>query len=88
MTITRESLVEYFAYEVADLQRRADVAYYTANDQDTASALLNSVITIQRLCAGLLICADVWAKAKQIYDFSNSGKAGYTLKNGRIVKED
>lgn len=35
-----------------------------------------------------MYCEEVYERAYEIYDFRNSGKSGYTLKGGEIVREN
>ena len=43
-------------------------------------------IFAQEMAIKLGICEEVYQEAYKIYDFRNSGKTGYTLKDGKIVK--
>lgn len=81
-----KDVIEQFAQEIARLQRMADVAFYTCNDRDYSSWLCDQSYAIKELAQKMGIWNLVHARAVEIYDFRNSGKAGYTLKNGRIVK--
>lgn len=93
--VTRKSMVMEFAKEIADLQRRADMEYYKPHlkdyepkehENDSASWLLDQVYSLKQMCQRLGIAKRVYAEAKKIYDFSNSGKDGYTMRDGKIVK--
>lgn len=81
-----KDVIEAFAQETARLQRMADVAFYTCDDREHSSWLCDQAYAIKSLAQKMGIWNLVHARAVEIYDFRNSGKAGYTLKNGRIVK--
>lgn len=87
LSFDRRILIEAFAAEVAEYQRKADVAYYIRHDQDHSSFLLDCAWAIKNLAIKLGICGEVYQRAYEYYDFRNSGKSGYTLKDGKIVKE-
>ena len=82
-----KDVIEHFAQEVARLQRLADVAFYTCLDQQQSSWLVDQAGAIKGLAEKMGIWKRVHARAIEIYDFRNSGKQGYTLKDGKIVKE-
>ena len=82
----KKMLVETIANELACCQKMADVAWYVKNDQNESSRLLNNASVIKELANMMAIGGDVFERACQIYDFRNSGKEGYTLKDGKIVK--
>ena len=91
VTITREFVVDEFAEKIADLQKRADEEYYKDNlpkagKNEGYSWLMDQVFALKQMAVKLGICKDVYTKAYTIYDFRNSGKDGYTLRDGRIVK--
>lgn len=91
--VTRRRMIKEFAKQIASLQKRADEVYYRdnppkENENDHASWLLDQVIPLQKMCKGLGIERQVYQEAYKIYDFRNSGKDGYTLVNGKIVKQD
>lgn len=81
-----KDVIEAFAQETARLQRMADVAFYTCNDQDHSDWLCDQAYAIKGLAQKMGIWKLVHDRAVEIYDFRNSGKKGYTLKDGRIVK--
>ena len=85
--ITKKRLVKEFASEIADKQKWADIWYYERNNQDHSSWLLEQVDVLKFLASRLGICREVYEEAYKIYDFRNSGKKGYTLRDGKIVKE-
>ena len=94
--VTRKRIIGEIAKEIADIQRRADVEYYKphlknykpeANENDHAAWILDQVHPVMRLAEKMGISKEVYEKACKIYDFRNSGKSGYTLVNGKIVKE-
>lgn len=81
-----KGVVEAFAQELACWQKMADVAYYEKGNQEENSCLLDKAFALKELANKMGICGDVYERAYQIYDFRNSGKEGYTLKDGKIVK--
>ena len=83
---TRKTIVEKFAQQIADLQRKADIWFYERNDPNHSSWLLDQVSVVKVLAIELGICDEVYKRAYEIYDFRNSGKKGYTLKYVKIVK--
>jgi len=85
-TQVNKAVVEAFAQELACWQKMADVAYYVNGNQEESSSLVDKAFAIKELANKLGICGDVYERAYQIYDFRNSGKEGYTLKDGKIVK--
>jgi len=90
--VLRKTMIKLFAREIADLQKRADEIYYRDNPpqagkNDHASWLLDQVIPLKEMCQGLGIVKQVYKEAYKIYDFRNSGKAGYKLVDGKIVKQ-
>lgn len=86
--ITRKNIIKEFAIKIAELQKDADRWYYIIKDNDHSSWLLDQIIPLKEMCQKLGIVKQVYKEALKIYDFKNSGKSGYTLKNGIIVKED
>lgn len=86
ISLTKD-VIEQFAQEVARLQRLADVAFYICLDQKQSSWLVDQAGAIKGLAEKMGIWKLVHARAIEIYDFRNSGKQGYTLKDGKIVKE-
>lgn len=84
---TMKDVIEHFAQETARLHRMADVAFYTCNDTQHSSWLVDQAGAIKGLAEKMGIWKRVHARAIEIYDFRNSGKQGYTLKDGKIVKE-
>lgn len=86
--IIRGRVIEELAQQLARLQKKADYWYYQMNDRDHSSWLLDQVYPLKEFATKLGICEEVYERAYEIYDFRNSGKDGYTLKNGKIVKCD
>lgn len=84
---TMKDVIEHFAQEVSRLQRMADVAFYTNNDKEYSSWLCDQAYALKSLAEKMGIWKLVHTRAVEIYDFRNSGKQGYTLKDGKIVKE-
>lgn len=66
--------------------KKADKFYYEQNNKDMSSYCEDHALVIKNLAIKLGICEEVYQEAYKIYDFRNSGKKGYTLKNGKIVK--
>lgn len=83
----RENTINVFAEEYAKIQKKADKYYYINNNTTMSSFILDEAIVIRDLAIKLGIWVDVYAKALKIYDFRNSGKKGYILKDNKIVKE-
>ena len=81
-----KDVIEHFAREVARLQRMADTAFYVFGDQKQSSWLVDQAGALKELAKKMGIWDLVHARAVEIYDFRNSGKQGYTLKDGKIVK--
>lgn len=86
VTIPKSTVVRTMANELACCQRIADKRFYEDGDQEGSSMMLMQASAIKDLASELGVCGEVYAFAYQIYDFRNSGKAGYTLKDGKIVK--
>lgn len=84
--VTRKAIIEKFAQQIVTLQRKADIWFYERNNQNHSSWLLDQVEAVKDLAIELGICDEVYKRAYEIYDFRNSGKKGYTLKYGKIVK--
>ena len=84
---TIKDVIEHFAQETARLHRMADVAFYTCNDTQHSSWLVDQAGAVKSLAQKMGIWKLVHARAVEIYDFRNSGQQGYTLKNGKIEKE-
>jgi transcription initiation factor TFIIIB Brf1 subunit/transcription initiation factor TFIIB len=87
LIVTRKRMIKEFATKIAELQKSADNWYYNLHDQGQSSWLIDQVTPLKEICQKLGIAKQVYEEAYKIYDFRNSGKAGYTLKSGRIVKE-
>lgn len=86
--MTRKQLIKELAFSIADTQKRADEWYYERKDQGHSSWLLDQVIPLKDFATRLNICSQVYDEAYKIYDFRNSGRDGYVLKDGKIVKVD
>jgi hypothetical protein len=93
--VRRKTMIKEFAIKIADIQKRADEAYYkphlknyepTPNENDLAAWIVDQVKPLKEMCCKLGIVKQVYVEAYKIYDFRNSGKPGYTLKDGKIVK--
>ena len=83
-----KDVIEAFAQEIARLQRMADVAFYECNDREHSSWLCDQAYAIKVLAGNMGIWGLAFERAVEIYDFRNSGKKGYTLKDGKIVKTE
>lgn len=92
---TRKTIIKEFAAKLADIHRRADHEYYKPflnnytpepNKNEHAAWLLDQRIPINDMCNKLGITKQVYEEAYKIYDFRNSGKKGYKLKEGKIQK--
>ena len=86
--ITKKRLIKEFAKEIARLQQDSDRWFYVHKNRDHASWLLDRCGAIREFAIKLGICEKVYEEAYKIYDFRNSGRSGYTLKDGIIVKEE
>jgi hypothetical protein len=91
----RKTIINEFAKKIADIQKRADIEYYkphlehyepVPNENSHAAWLLDQVTPLKEMCQKLGIAKRVYEEAYKIYDFRNSGKDGYTLIDGKIVK--
>lgn len=83
--MSSEFIFEMAKY-VAYLQSRADVHFYERTDKDMADYYITKCDAARDICSIFDCIPEVWAEAKKIYDFTNSGREGYTLKDGKIVK--
>lgn len=83
---TKKKIIEEFAQEIAEIQRRADVCYYEKGNQEQSAYLLDRASGLKKFAGRLGICGAVYKRAYGIYDFRNSAKNGFTLKDGRIVR--
>ena len=82
---TRKRIIKEFAIKIAELQRKADEWYYNRNDQKHSSWLLDQIIPLGEMINKMGISKKVYIEAYKIYDFRNSGKKGYILKDGKII---
>ena len=85
--ISRKKLINLFANHMAEIHKKADIEYYIVGDKLEYSYLLDRIIPIVNLTNDLGITKEVYSKAINIYDFTNSGKHGYILHNGKIIKK-
>jgi len=86
--VRRKTIIKEFAKEIADLQKRADEWFYNKKDKNHSSWLLDQVYELQLFARRLGIEEQVYAEAYKIYDFRNSGKKGFILKDGKIVRNE
>lgn len=80
------AFVNKMAAFVAEMQAMADLCFYERNDQSMTTHYLEKVDTAKDICDRFGYTSEVWQAAKKIYDFTNSGREGYTLKDGIIVR--
>lgn len=90
--VTRKRMIMEFATKIARLQKQADENYYRDKklknyESNHSSWLLDQVVPLKQMCQKLGISDQVYKEAYKIYDFRNSGKDGYTLVGGKIVKQ-
>ena len=84
-----ENFINNMAHFVAFCHSRADAYYYSEpREQDMADYFAEKAYTAKEICTMFECTSEVWAEAKKIYDFTNSGREGYTLRDGKIVKEE
>lgn len=82
-----ENFITKMAEKVAFWHERADVNFYAEDrNQDMVDYYLLKVDTAKDICTMFECTSEVWDEAKKIYDFTNSGREGYTLRDGKIVK--
>ena len=86
-TKIKEFLINELAIKIADIQRKVDIWYYEQNNYNHAAWLLDQIIPLKEIANKYNICDDVYKIAYTIYDFRNSGRPGYTLQDGKIVKQ-
>ena len=86
--ITKKTIIKCLAKKISSLQKNADHYYYVRKDKNHSSWLLDQVGPLIEIAEELGIAKQVYKEAIKIYDFRNSGKQGYTLINGKIVKDD
>lgn len=75
--INKSKLTEQCAYEMAARQNEADWWYYVLHDQEMSSYILDTLVTFHDLINRLGIFDNVYRRALEIYDFSQSGRDGY-----------
>lgn len=80
-------LTEELAQNIARLQYQADNWYYRKDNKNMSEYFLHQVTPLKDIAIKNGIDCNVFKKAYKIYDFRNSGKAGYILVGGKIVKE-
>lgn len=73
----RDKVIDTFAEELAYLQVSADYWYYILHDNDMSDHELNYVTELRNNAYRLNILDEVYDRALQIYDFSQSGKEGF-----------
>ena len=82
-----ENFINKMAHFVAFCHSRADAYYYSEDrNQDMVDYYLVRSDAARDICTMFECTSEVWAEAKKIYDFTNSGREGYTLRDGKIVK--
>lgn len=88
LLIRRKTLIKEFAGEIAKLQKKADYWYYDRDNRAMFNYNIDKANAIAAFSRRFGICEEVYNEAYKIYDFRNSGKEGYILRDGKIVKED
>lgn len=86
--VTKEAVIEHLAYQMAMYQKRADEYYYIRKDVSHSSWLCDLFNGVVQVALNMGVVKEAYDRAHAIYDFRNSGKKGYTLKDGVIVKEN
>ena len=82
-----ENFINKMAHFVAFCHSRADAYYYSEpREQDMVDYFMTRCDAARDICTMFECTSKVWAEAKKIYDFTNSGREGYTLRDGKIVK--
>jgi len=93
--VSRKRMVKEFAEKIAAIQKKADKEYYKPHLKnfkpeegmnEHAAWLVDQINPLKELCQKLGIVDRVYTEAYKIYDFRNSGKRGYGLKDGKIEK--
>lgn len=88
-TVTsRNAVIDHLAFELARIQKRADETYYIDGNVEHSSWLIDGLGGLLNVARNMGILNEVYERAYEYYDFRNSGKEGYTLKDGVIVKEE
>lgn len=75
--ISKKKVINAFAKNLANKQKKADKLYYIDNNQESSSWMLDGVYHMQNLMKDLGITKEVYNLAYKIYDFRNSGKKDY-----------
>ena len=75
--ISKKSLVNVFAKELAGKQVKADHWYYVNNNQEMSSYVLQHTDALKNIATKLKIVKEVYNQAYKIYDFRNSGKKDF-----------
>jgi len=86
--VTKKAVIEHLAFELARIQKRADESYYIDGNQEHSSWLIDNLGGLVNVARHMRILNEVYERAYEYYDFRNSGRPGYTLKDGVIVKEE
>lgn len=86
--VTKDMVIDHLAYQMAMYQKRADEYYYIHNDVSHSSWLCDLFSGVVQVALNMGIVKETYDKAYEYYDFRNSGRPGYTLKDGVIVKEE
>lgn len=87
-TTTKEAVIEHLAFELARIQKRSDECYYIDDNVEHSSWLIDNLGGLLKVARNMGITNEVYERAYEYYDFRNSGRPGYTLKDGVIVKEE
>lgn len=86
--VFKEAVIDHLAFELARIQKRADETYYIDGNVEHSSWLIDGLGGLLNVARNMGITNEVYERAYEYYDFRNSGKEGYTLKDGVIVKEE
>ena len=87
-TVTKEAVIDHLAYAMAHYQKKADEHYYIRGDVDHSAWLCDLFNGVVQVALNMGVTEEAYERAYEYYDFRNSGRPGYTLKDGKIVKEE
>ncbi len=85
---TKEEVIDHLAFELARIQKMADEWFYIRDNVDHSAWLIDNLGGLLNVARNMGILNEVYERAYEYYDFRNSGRSGYTLKDGVIVKEE
>lgn len=84
--VERDEIVRRFAEEMARLQAKCDKYYYIDKDMELCNYIQAKIDFLKDFSIKLEICAEMYEKAYQIYDFRNSGKSDYVPSEEQLEK--